>query len=128
MRLTPYIAVLKAPLLGYTNVQASTILNHIVTTYGEITQDDLAENIDRLESAWDPVTPFESLVIRANECRDFAAAGNDPITDAAMLRAFVKSVEASGVLVEAIKDWRKKPTADRTWANVVPFFRTANKE
>ena len=41
-----YISVLKAPLLGYTNVPAADILNHIVTTYGEITQDDLAENID----------------------------------------------------------------------------------
>ena len=57
-----YIKVLADQLLGYSNVTSEQILSHIANTCGVITQDNLAENVDKLEAAWDPVTPFESLV------------------------------------------------------------------
>ena len=58
-----YIKVLSNQLLGYTNVTAAQLLSHIVNTCGEITQDDLAENVNKLEAPWDPATPYKALVI-----------------------------------------------------------------
>jgi hypothetical protein len=40
----------------------------------------------------------------------------------------VKIFEDSGVMDDAVKDWRKKTAANRTWANIQPFFLLANKE
>ncbi|MEM7003905.1 MAG: hypothetical protein AAF529_24175, partial [Pseudomonadota bacterium] len=54
--------------------------------------------------------------------------GADPISDPALLRAVLKVIKNAGVLHEAMKDWHKKPTANRTWANAQTFFKTENKE
>ena len=98
------------------------------TAYGTISEDDLAENQALMESAWDPETPTEHVFARANKCRQFATAGQDAISDAATIRLCLSAFEKSGVMNEAIKDWRKKPAANRTWANMPAHFKAANKE
>jgi hypothetical protein len=71
---------------------------------------------------------IESVIANTNYCAQFAAAGDDAISNANKVRLTLKAVEKSGVLKDAITDWRKKPAAERTWANLPAHLVTYNKE
>jgi hypothetical protein len=122
------IAGQKDDLIGFGAVTAQELLTHLVTTYGGITEDDMADNIEAAQEPWDQDTTMESMIARINECAAFASAGEDEFSDAQKIRFFLKALEKSGVMDEALKDWRKKATGDRTWANLPAFFISANKE
>jgi hypothetical protein len=112
----------------FANVTAAQMLEHLVTTYGTINEDDLTTNLENCKAAWDPNTPIESVIANTNYCAQFAAAGDDVISDANKVRLTLKAVEKSGVLKDAISDWCKKPAADQTWANLPNHLVTYNKE
>ena len=123
-----YIASRSDALFGYANVSLRTLLTHLVTTYGTIDEDALAKNLEEMGRPWDPNTPTITVFNQARKCRDFATAGGDAISDANSIRICLEAFQKSGVMDEAIKDWRKLPTANRTWANMPAHFLNANKE
>ena len=123
-----YLAPLANAIYEFANVTTAQLLAHLVTNYGTINEDDLATNLENCEAAWDPNTPIESVVANTNYCAQFAEAGEDEISDANKVRLTLKAVEKSGVLEDAITDWRKKPAADRTWANLPAHLIAYNKE
>ena len=81
-----------------------------------------------MAAPWDPTGPTVTVFTQANKCRQLAEAGGDAISDATSVRLCLEAFEKSGVMGEAIKDWRKRPAADRTWANMPAHFQAANKE
>ena len=123
-----YLAVIADPTYEFANVTTAQMLAHIEANYGTINEDDLAANLENCEAAWDPNTPIESILANTNYCAQFAEAGGDVISDANKVRLTLKAVEKSGVLEDAITDWRKKPAADRTWANLPAHLIAYNKE
>ena len=123
-----YLSILADETFEFANVTAQNMLGHLILTYGTINEDDLAMNLENCEAAWDPNTPLEGVFANTLKCAQFAAAGNDPISDANKVRLTLKAIEKSGVMEEPISDWRKKPVAQRTWANMAVHFTTANKE
>ena len=123
-----YLLALCDELFEFANVTPAEMLHHLETTYGAINEDDLAANLEACEAAWDPNTPIEIVFANTNKCAQFAAAGNDDISDANKVRLTLKALEKSGVMEEAISDWRKKTVANRTWANMPTHFTTYNKE
>ena len=56
---------------------------------------------------------------QARKCRDFATAGGDAISDANSIRICLEAFQKSGVMDEAIKDWRKLPAATRVKSDLV---------
>jgi hypothetical protein len=74
-----------------------------------------------------PTQPLEDLFKQIRRCHAFAA-DHDPISEAAAVRAGVANLEQSGVFLDAIKDWHKKPAAKCTWDNFKTHFATADKE
>jgi hypothetical protein len=123
-----YLKTLASRRLGFLGVTAKQMLAHLATTYGTITADDLEANQERAKAPWNPNHPIEEVFEQLLDAIDFAAAGEDPITNPTAVRMAVKIFEDSGVMDDAVKDWRKKAAADRTWANIQPFFHLANKE
>ena len=125
----PFILqALEDPMHGLGLRTSRELLHHLETTYGTITDDDLAENLKGCEEAWDPNEPTDTVFIKLREARAFATAGQDNISDAAAIRLALLAFEKSGVFAEAIKDWRKLPIGSRTWANMPAHFAAANKE
>ena len=122
-----FIDELKDQLFGYGNVAVRAILEHLDTMYRQVTPDDLNKNLDNLNRQWSPEQPLETLFTQINNCREFAE-DHDPITVAAAIRAGELNLEKSGVFIDALKDWRKKATADRTWVNFKSHFNEADKE
>jgi hypothetical protein len=98
-----------------------------LTTYGTISESDLAENAELIKAPWNPDEPIETVFKNGEFCRDFAQEGQDPITDATYTRILVDIFDKSGVLEKAVEDWEKKPPTDKTLANAIDHFQQANE-
>jgi hypothetical protein len=48
-------------MVGFANISALDMLDHLFTTYGNITAVDLENNFEHMRRAWDPQQPVESL-------------------------------------------------------------------
>lgn len=122
-----FVELLKDDALGYANVTTLQLLNHLDTTYGTVTPDDLAANLATMDALWSPTQPIEDLWNQIRACQRYAAP-HDPISDATTVRSAIANLNASGVFTDALKDWRKKPVADQTWANLLLHFNKEDRE
>jgi hypothetical protein len=121
-----YLSELEDPTLGFATVTPRAILTHLVTNYGQISHKDLEENHTQLQAKWDPDTPIESVFVNGNFCRELAKEGGDPISDTMYVVMLAKTFKESGVLDDAVKEWNRKPMADKSLNNVTKHFKEAN--
>ena len=121
-----YIAELAHIQLGYADVTPKAMLDHLLTTYGTITQKHLEENLKKIKTTWNPDTPIELVFANGNECRQLAIEGQEPISDGAYIRILVNIFRDSGVLDKAVEDWELKRNNVKTLANAKVHFTNAD--
>jgi hypothetical protein len=56
-----YLEILNDKMIGYANISARDMLDHLFETYGNITSVDLEINFEDMRRAWDPKQPVEYL-------------------------------------------------------------------
>jgi hypothetical protein len=71
-----YLDILNDNMVGYTNISARDMLDHLFETYGNITAVDLEINFEHMRRAWDPQQPVESLFKQIQDCADYSEAGS----------------------------------------------------
>lgn len=123
-----FVSALNDDILGYAIVSVADLLTHLHTNYGTITPDQLSANRTTFTADWNPDTPIEDLWKRTRECRRFAQAGGDPITEADTVRTLLAIIEKTNLLANAVTDWRKRPTAKWTFVHFQTDFMHANTE
>ena len=112
---------------GYADLALIDLLDHLDDRYGEITPDDLYKNEIQMSAQWSPTQPLEDLLKQVRKAQAFARH-HDPISDLKALRSLTTNLEKSGVFTEALREWRKRPTIEKTMANFHTHFDSANKE
>lgn len=122
-----YIIKLRNSTLGYAKVSVLSLLEHLDTTYGVITSDDLNVNLKNLNRVWSGTQPLEDLWAQIDACRTFAAIA-DPISEATAVRSALINLENSGLFSDAIRDWRKLPPVDWTLPQLQTHFNLADTE
>lgn len=122
-----YYKILEDPEEGYADLHLIDLLEHIDDTYGTITPDDLEKNEKEMDAPWSPEQPLEDLFNQVRKAQAFAQP-HDPISDLKAIRSVTTNLEQSGVFHDALKKWRAKPSADKTWNNLVTHMTAANKE
>ena len=122
-----YLEVLSHPSRHFSRLTVLDILNHLHTEYGTITSDDLATNRENLQREWSSAQPLESLWTNIIKCRQIAHDRN-PISDMDAVQAALNQLERSGVFTDAVKFWRIRPEAERTFANIKAHFKLADLE
>jgi hypothetical protein len=70
-----YLDVLNDNMVGFANISARDMLEHLFSTYGNITVVDLEINCEHMRRAWDPQQPVESLFKQIQDCADYYEAG-----------------------------------------------------
>jgi hypothetical protein len=65
-------------MVGYANISARDMLDHLFETYGNITAVDLEINFEHMRRAWDPHQPVETLFKQIQDCADYSEAGGRP--------------------------------------------------
>jgi hypothetical protein len=56
-----YLEILNDNMVGYVNISARDMLDHLFETYGNITAVDLEINFEHMRRAWDPQHPVKML-------------------------------------------------------------------
>jgi hypothetical protein len=73
-----YLYILNDNMVGYANISARDMLDHLFETYGNITAVDLEINFEHMRRAWDPKQPVECLLKQIQDCADYSEAGVRP--------------------------------------------------
>jgi hypothetical protein len=88
-----YLDILNGNMVGYANISARDMFNHLFETYGNITAVDLEINFENIRRAWDPQHPVESLLKQTQDYADYSEAGGrphwSPTTDQRLVRTHI---------------------------------------
>jgi hypothetical protein len=126
-----FLRVLEDRELGFGNVTMQTtlaMLTHLWATYGTITADALDANMTKLNQAWHPPTPIETLFDQMDSASDFAIAGGAAIGEPNIVRAGYNLIFATGLFDLPCREWRAKPDADKTRVVFHQHFLAANQD
>jgi hypothetical protein len=73
-----YLDILKDNVVGYANISARGMLDHLFETYSNITAVNLEINFEHMRQTWDPQQPVETLFKQIQDCADYSEAGGRP--------------------------------------------------
>jgi hypothetical protein len=121
-----YIDALCDPDYGYSQVTTLDMLTHLKSTYGQISITERDQNQTRMTTPWHPPTPIEALFTQLQAGVRFAAAGGEPISDTQVARMGYTIILNTGLFTEACREWRLKPDAAQTYAELKTHFRRMN--
>ena len=123
-----YLRALSNRNTGYANVTTLQLLQHLLRVHGRITAHDLAENFTRFKTAWDPNSPFETLIEQIDDAVDFATAGGDPFSNQQQINTAYTLVFNTGMFSDACREWRRQPILEQTWDNFKTHFALAHED
>ena len=110
-----FIRSLRHKYVGYSLTSTRTILEHLYTTYTNISSADLKDNDAVFRTLYDINQPIETLFDRVENCGDYAAAGNTPYSLEQVLGIAFQLVYQSGLFVDDCKSWKRLPMQQKTW-------------
>jgi hypothetical protein len=123
-----YFEILNDNMVGYANISARDILDHLFETYGNITSVDLEINFEHMRRAWDPQQPVESLFKQIQDCADYSEAGGVPIGPSQQINIGYAKIFATGQFMSPCRLWNEKPAAEKTWTHFKSHFAAAHRQ
>jgi hypothetical protein len=123
-----YLDVLNDEMVGFANISARAILDHIFITYGNITAVDLENNFEHMRCAWDPQQPDESLFKQIQDYADYSEAGGVLIGHPQQFNVGYVKIFATGYFMSACRRWNEKPHTEKTWAQFKAHFSAAHRQ
>ena len=112
-----YYAVLDDPTEGLNGVDLRTLVQHILTTYAQISQPDLDDNMTEFNIGIDAGLPLAVYTRKQEKCQVFAADAGVPISDELMVTTGSKHALSSGNMTLNWREWKRRPANQHTWAN-----------
>jgi hypothetical protein len=119
-----YFMSLRNKYTRYNALSPTTILDHLFTNYGKLTPEDMLRNEQRMNEPWDGTEPFELIIERIQECIDLAER---PYSEERIMDRAFRIVAQTGVYPDDLKEWKKKPLADKTWVRFQTFMLEAQR-
>lgn len=123
-----YFRALEDADFGFADITPLMLLEHLKSTYGTLTPQDLEFNRLTLSQPWDPDVPIEDLWCRIKEARRVANTANDNITETTAINLTLTMLETAGVLPDATRAWRLHPLDNWTLDRFTTELTTANRE
>jgi hypothetical protein len=123
-----YLDVLNNNMVGFANISARYMLEHLFSTYGNITAVDLEINFELMRQVWDPQQPVESLFKKIQDCADYSEAGSVLIGNPQQINVGYANIFATGHFVSACRRWNEKPLAEKTWTQFKSHFAAAHRQ
>jgi hypothetical protein len=120
--------VLNDNMVGFDNISARDILDHLFSTYGNITAVDLEINFEHMRRTWDPQQPVESLFKQIQYCADYYEGGGVLIGHPQQINVVYAKIFATGHFMSACRRWNEKPLAEKTWAQFKAHFSAAHRQ
>ncbi len=112
-----FYAVLNNPIKSLNGINLCTLFQHIVTTYAQISQPDLDNNLANFNTRIDPGLPLAIYTRKQECCQVFALNVAVPISAATMVTTRTKHALACSNMTMAWCKWNHCAIADHTWPN-----------
>jgi hypothetical protein len=109
-----YLDILNDNMVGYTNILAGDMLDHLFETYDNITAVDLEINFEHMRRDWDPQQPVESLFKQIPVCADYSEAGGVLLGHPQQISVGYAKIFATGHFMSACRRWNEKHTIEKT--------------
>jgi hypothetical protein len=123
-----YLDILNDNMVGYANISARYMLDHLFEAYGNITAVDLEINFEHMRRDWDPQQPVETLFKQIQDCADYSEAGGVFIGHPQQINIGYAKIFATGHFMSACRRWNDKPTAEKTWTHFKSHFAAAHRQ
>jgi hypothetical protein len=115
-------------MVGFTNISARDMLDHLSETYGNITSVDLEINFEHMPQAWDPHQPVDTLLKQIQDCADNSEAEGVPMGPSQQINVGYAKIFATGHFMRACRRWNEKAAADKTWTHFKSHFTAAHRQ
>jgi hypothetical protein len=115
-------------MVGYANISARDMLDHLFKTYGNITAVDLEINFEHMRRAWGPQQPVEYLFNQIQDCADYSEAGCILIGHPQQINVGYAKIFATGHFMIACWRWNDKHTIEKTWTQFKSHFAAAHRQ
>jgi hypothetical protein len=109
-----YLDILSDKMVGYANISAQDMLDHIFETYSNITAVDLEINFEHMRRAWDPQQPVESLFNEIQKCSYYFEAGGVLIGNPRQINVGYAKIFATGHFMSACRRLNEKHVIEKT--------------
>ena len=116
------------PLFGYNKITPAQMMQHLVTTYGHMTPDELEANKKRLEEEFNVDDGIKSLWQRISEIKTLATGAGEPIPDSAVIHCTLQVLKNTGLYTQGCRNWCKRPIADHNLDNFIAHFNEEDVE
>jgi hypothetical protein len=123
-----YLDILNDNMVGYANISAIGMLDHLFETYGNITAVDLKINFEHMRRAWDPQQPVETIFKQIQDCADYSEAGGVLIGHPQQINVGCAKIFSTGHFMSACRRWNEKPPAEKTWTQFKSHFAAAHRQ
>jgi hypothetical protein len=123
-----YVDVLNDDMVGFANITARAMLDHLFMAYGKIMAVDLENNFKQICRAWDHQQPVESLFKQIQDCADYSESGGFLIGHPQQINAGYPNIFATGHFMSACRMWNEKPNMEKTWAKFKTHFTAAHHQ
>ena len=124
-----YLLSFKNRQTGQFNGNLLQILQHLQTTYGQISPAQLsAFEKEVIDLHYDPTTPIDIVFQKIEDLMMYGDFAQCPFTAEQAIQRAYNIVNATGLYKDYIKTWSRRPRADKTWPNFKDHFRTAHLE
>lgn len=110
-----YLEDIADELSRFSLIPVGDMLRHLFTQFGRITVEDLIANDQRMQTPWNPATPFQVVIEQLAAGKRYAAHAAHDISDDRLLGLGRMLANHTGLYVESINRWDEKPAATRTW-------------
>jgi hypothetical protein len=91
-----YYSVLDNPIEGLNSVDLCMLITHILTTYAQISQPDLDDNLTEFNTGIDPILPLAVYTRKQEKCQVFANNAGILISNTTMVTTGTKHALATG--------------------------------
>ena len=124
-----YLLSFKNRQTGQFNGNLLQILQHLQTTYGQISPAQLSSfEKEVTEMTYDPTTPIDIVFQKIEDLMMYGDFAQCPFTaEQSILRAY-NIDNSTGLYKDYIKTWSRCSRADKTWTNFKEHFRDAHLE
>jgi hypothetical protein len=123
-----YLEILNDDMVGFANIAAQYMLDHLFITYGNITAVHLENNFEQMRRAWVPQQPVEYLFKQIQDCADYSEAGGVIIGHPQHINVGYAQKNATGHFMSACRRWNEKPSVEKTWAQFKTHFAAAHDQ
>jgi hypothetical protein len=123
-----YLDILNDNMVGYANISARNMLDHLFETYGNITAVDLEINFEHMLRAWDPQQPVESLFKKIQDCADYSEAGGVLVGHPEQINIGYAKIFTTGHFMSACRRWNEKATVEKTWTHFKSHFAATRRQ